>query len=186
MHDQVSRASTHTFFIWQVGAIPPMAELQAMWWVQRLNGRVRRSERPPSYGLLGAKLTYGVDYGNYMHQLAAEIGAAPSLSTLARSPRALIGYCLGQAYISYFRLQGPYASATAWTVASTELYEPVARRGAIANLLLLFTCLAFGAMNLAAWALDLALRVVCAPARGLAWVGRRVVGGSGKPSGDVA
>ena len=34
---------------------------------------------------------YGVDYGNYMHQLAAEFGGAPSLRTLAlRSPRVLV------------------------------------------------------------------------------------------------
>ena len=43
---------------------------------------------PPSYGLLGKKLNYGVDYGNYMHQLAAEIGASPDAwMLLRRSPR---------------------------------------------------------------------------------------------------
>jgi dimethylaniline monooxygenase (N-oxide forming) len=47
-----------------VGAIPPMAELQTMWWIQRLKGRVSRGEQPPSYGLIGRKLAYGVDYGN--------------------------------------------------------------------------------------------------------------------------
>ena len=64
-----------------------------------------------------AQLTYGVDYGNYMHQLAAEFGAAPSLWTLRRSPRALIAYSLGQAYISFFRLQGPFQSEHAWKTA---------------------------------------------------------------------
>jgi dimethylaniline monooxygenase (N-oxide forming) len=43
-----------------VGAIPPMAELQVFWWIQRLRGHVTRSDERPSYGLLGKKLTYGV------------------------------------------------------------------------------------------------------------------------------
>ena len=46
-----------------------------MWWIQRLQGKTIAPIAPTSYGLLGKKLTYGVDYGNYMHQLAAEIGA---------------------------------------------------------------------------------------------------------------
>ena len=139
-----------------VGAIPPMAELQAMWWVERLRGRVRRPAAPPSYGLLGGKLAYGVDYGNYMHQLAAEIGAAPSLTTLwRRSPRALASYCLGQAYISFFRLEGPFASERAgWAVAENELYEPVADRGLVSNIVFAWTMAVFGAMNLTAWALE--------------------------------
>ena len=55
-----------------VGAIPPMAEMQVMWWLERMQNRInwllRRSE-PPSYMVLGAKYQYGVDYGNYMHRL---------------------------------------------------------------------------------------------------------------------
>ena len=70
-----------------------MSELQVMWWIQRLRGKVARTSTPPSYGLLGRKLTYGVDYGNYMHQLAAEFGGAPSLRTLAlqHGQRATLG-----------------------------------------------------------------------------------------------
>lgn len=79
-----------------VGAIPPMAELQALWWIARLRGQVAAHRGPPSYGLLGKKLAYGVDYGNYMHQLAAEFGGAPAVSQLARRPRVLLAYCLGQ------------------------------------------------------------------------------------------
>ena len=55
--------------------------MQVMWWIQRLQGRTRRAVEAPSYMLLGQKLTYGVDYGNYLHQLAAEMGAAPSVSS---------------------------------------------------------------------------------------------------------
>ena len=116
-----------------VGAIPPMAEMQVLWWIERLRGRTRHQRAPPSYGLLGRKLAYGVDYGNYMHQLAAEIGAAPTLADLCRSPRALIAYALGQAYIPFFRLVGPFASDAAWRVAASELYAPVLQRGVIMN-----------------------------------------------------
>ena len=145
-----------------VGAIPPMAELQTMWWIERLRGRVRKAAAPPSYGLLGKKLTYGVDYGNYMHQLAAEIGAAPSLRTLwRRSPRALASYCLGQAYISFFRLEGPFASESAgWAVAEGELYEPVADRGLLSNAVFVLTMVVFGAMSVVAWALERASRAL--------------------------
>ena len=46
----------------------------------------------------------------------------------------LVAYCLGQAYISFFRLQGPFADEHSWRVASTELFEPVVFRGLAANL----------------------------------------------------
>ena len=99
-----------------------MAELQALWWIQRLRGKVHRgANHSTSYGLLGKKLTYGVDYGNYMHQLAAEIGAAPTVSDLLYRPKALIAYSLGQAYISFFRLVGPFASKAAWEVSDAVL-----------------------------------------------------------------
>ncbi len=132
-----------------VGAIPPMAELQAMWWIERLRGRIPARRSPPSYGLLGRKLAYGVDYGNYMHQLAAEFGAAPSLTTLySRSWSALASYCLGQAYISFFRLQGPFATAEAWRVAETELLRTVTQRGLLTNGIFVLTLAAFGALNM--------------------------------------
>jgi len=133
-----------------------MAELQVMWWIQRLRGNVARTSEEPSYGLLGRKLSYGVDYGNYMHQLAAEFGGAPSLRTLAvRSPRVCIAYCLGQAYISFFRLQGPYASEKAWAVSSGELFEPVVKRGLISNFVFVMTMAFFGTMNLIALLVEL-------------------------------
>jgi len=139
-----------------VGAIPPMSELQVMWWIQRLRGKVARTSTPPSYGLLGRKLTYGVDYGNYMHQLAAEFGGAPSLRTLAlRSPRVLVAYCLGQAYISFFRLEGPFASEKAWSVSSGELFEPVTQRGLLSNVVFVMVTAFFGAINLTAYAVEL-------------------------------
>ena len=62
-----------------------------------------------------------------MHQLAAEFGGAPSLTTLAlRSPRVLVAYCLGQAYISFFRLEGPCAPGRPnhLSIAATHTLQP--------------------------------------------------------------
>ena len=42
---------------------------QVMWWIERLRGHIRAGRSAPSYGLLGKKLEYGVDYGMYMHQV---------------------------------------------------------------------------------------------------------------------
>jgi dimethylaniline monooxygenase (N-oxide forming) len=46
-----------------VGAIPPIAELQTMWWIQRLKGKISGPANPPTYHVLGKKFEYGVDYG---------------------------------------------------------------------------------------------------------------------------
>jgi dimethylaniline monooxygenase (N-oxide forming) len=71
-----------------VGAIPPMSEIQIMWWLCNLRGQVQQLSAPrkqlPSYMLLGNKYAYGVDYGNYMHRVAEDIGAAPTVSVLAK------------------------------------------------------------------------------------------------------
>lgn len=158
-----------------VGAIPPMSELQVLWWIEKLRGRIAAGHAPPSYGLLGKKLVYGVDYGNYMHQLAAEFGAVPSLWSLARRPRVLVAYCLGQAYVSFFRLQGPFASQEAWEVAATELYAPVLRRGIATNLVFLAVMLVFGSMSAALCAAEAVLALPRAAVRLAAAVPRRLL-----------
>jgi dimethylaniline monooxygenase (N-oxide forming) len=101
------------------------------------------------------------DYGNYMHQLAAEIGAAPTVSDLVFSPRALVAYALGQAYITFFRLVGPFATKRAWEDARGELFEPIVSRGLAANVVFVGTMAAFAMMNFAAFAAELVLSVVC-------------------------
>ncbi len=157
-----------------VGAIPPMAELQVMWWIERLRGRTKPALAPPSYMLLGGKLTYGVDYGNYMHQLAAEIGAAPTVTMLLRrSPKAFLAWALGQAYIPFFRLRGPFASEDCWRLAETELLSPVLRRGSLANLMLVLVVLLFGYVSLLCYALELAARLG-SRLLGLLWISRAV------------
>jgi len=126
-----------------VGAIPPMSELQVMWWLERMQGRVNMITKAgsPSYMVLGRKYPYGVDYGNYMHRVAEDFDAAPTLSTLAKSDhplKALYTYCIGQSMISLFRLQGRYKSDTCWDIVNGELWRVCLKRGLAENCGLLF------------------------------------------------
>jgi hypothetical protein len=62
------------------GAIPPISEMQAMFWISLLKGQVRQPLPPPHYYLLvkeTARIKYGVDHSTYMSTLAKDIGAAP-------------------------------------------------------------------------------------------------------------
>ncbi|KAG8466522.1 hypothetical protein KFE25_007901 [Diacronema lutheri] len=144
-----------------VGAIPPMAELQVMWWLRCVQGKLAREPtshaHDQSYMLLGRKLPYGVDYGSYMHVLAEDIGAAPRAfapTWLALRPRVLIAWALGQAYPTFFRLSGPFASPDQWAVARTELWGTVARRGLGSNLTLGLTVGFFGMLSGALYLVD--------------------------------
>ena len=144
-----------------VGAIPPISEMQIMWWLRYVQGEVSLPLRSPSYRLLGtgsAKVaTYGVDHGAYMHQLAEDIGAAPSLGFLAKvgGAKAFVGYTMGQAFTPWFRLVGPFASAEQMEVARPELFETVVRRGWLSNLMFFAIVVVFGALNGACWVVDL-------------------------------
>jgi dimethylaniline monooxygenase (N-oxide forming) len=143
-----------------VGAIPPMSELQAMWWLQRMAGKTNMlpaKAGPPSYMVLGAKYQYGVDYGNYMHRVAEDIGAAPTLSTLAKSNqplKALYTYCIGQSMVPLFRLEGPYASKFCGEVVTGELWRVCMRRGLAENVGLIYMTYLSLLMNMAACALE--------------------------------
>lgn len=142
-----------------VGAIPPMSEVQVMWWLQSLKGKVRsptaenRKLSHPSYMLLGKKYQYGVDYGNYMHRVAEEIGAAPSLGSLFRHGglRALYAYCQGQAHVPIFRLVGPYRSEACWDIVRGELFDVCIDRGFLENAGLAFMNWSFLGINLTAY-----------------------------------
>jgi dimethylaniline monooxygenase (N-oxide forming) len=143
-----------------VGAIPPMSELQVMWWLQRMAGKIDMlpaKAGPPSYMVLGAKYQYGVDYGNYMHRVAEDIGAAPTLSTLARSNeplKTLFTYCIGQSMVPLFRLEGPYASKLCWEVVAGELWRVCMRRGWAENVGLVYMTYLSLLMNMTACALE--------------------------------
>ncbi|KAK7249788.1 N,N-dimethylaniline monooxygenase [Aureococcus anophagefferens] len=129
-----------------VGAIPPMAELQAMWWIARLRGDV--SDGPGDYALTDRRLDYGVDYGLYMFALAKEMGAAPSLAKwlLAGRPDVVVAAAFGQAHAPLLRLDGPFTRRDAADVCGGELLEPIRMRG-ILNLVFLGNVLFFGVVN---------------------------------------
>ncbi|KAF9498408.1 hypothetical protein BDN71DRAFT_374884 [Pleurotus eryngii] len=55
------------------GAIPPIAEMQSLWWISLLKNQVRKPLPPPHYHLLvkeTARIKYGVDHSTYMSTLA--------------------------------------------------------------------------------------------------------------------
>ena len=187
-----------------VGAIPPMSELQCLWWIERMEGRLGGVENPPlaapTYELLSRNTrtgSYAVDYGAYMHDLARDANAAPDLFGCSRRgesgrrrkgapetccwwwcahPRALLTYAIGQAYVSHFRLHGPFVPGAAaeseggedgeieaefregqrvmTAIVEDELFGATTRRGCAANLVFIAVALLFSAINLLAFVLD--------------------------------
>ena len=93
-----------------------------------------------------------------MHRLAEEIGAAPSLlMLLKRSWKVSFAYCMGQAMVPFFKLQGPFASADAWQVCEGEMWHTIVRRGWPENIGLVLMVSFFGGLNAVAWLADGAL-----------------------------
>jgi dimethylaniline monooxygenase (N-oxide forming) len=69
------------------GAIPPIAEMQAMWWTSLIKGEIKTPLSAPHYHLLvkeNARIKYGVDHSTYISTLAKDIHAAPGLWQLWR------------------------------------------------------------------------------------------------------
>mmetsp|Transcript_54048 Transcript_54048/g.126245 ORF Transcript_54048/g.126245 Transcript_54048/m.126245 type:complete len:573 (-) Transcript_54048:208-1926(-) len=136
-----------------VGAIPPMSEMQAMWWTQRLaNALTPQTEQNhldrACYKLRGCHLPYGVDYGYYMFALAREIGSMPSLLYwLVRNWRICATCALGQAHVPIFRLQGPFQVRAAEESCSRELFGVLLKRPLLMNLTFLVEALCFGLVN---------------------------------------
>ncbi|KAF2179262.1 dimethylaniline monooxygenase [Zopfia rhizophila CBS 207.26] len=122
-----------------VGAIPPIAEQQAMWWTALILGRMKIPTDPPHYHLLACKssrIQYGVDHSAYMSTLAKDFGGAPGLVELwwRHGLRILLTYCFGASFVTFYRLVGPFESPEAPRIASNELTETIMRRGVLGNL----------------------------------------------------
>jgi len=143
-----------------VGAIPPIAEQQAMWWTALIRDRMLMPTDPPHYHLLAAKdsrIHYGVDHSAYMSTLARDFGGAPGLVQLWRRHgwRVLLTYCFGASFVTFYRLVGPFESADAPRIAVTELAETITRRGVAGNLLFGVIPMAFyGLVNAVVYLLD--------------------------------
>lgn len=146
-----------------VGAIPPLSEMQIMWWLSFVEGAIALPLRDPAYRLLSTKsektTSYGVDHGAYMHQLGRDFGGAPSLGELIRRGeiRACIAYSLGQSFTPFFQICGPYANDCAMEVARNELFETVSKRGLGANIMFTTIAAIFGVVNFGCELIDLLL-----------------------------
>lgn len=131
-----------------------------MWWTALLTDRKMMPNIAGHYRLLAknnARIEYGVDYSTYMSILARDFQGAPSLWDLwtIHGPKILFTYCFGASFVSFYRLTGPFACATAAEVASTELMDTIRRRGIIGNFFFgVVPMIFYGALNLVAFILE--------------------------------
>lgn len=138
-----------------IGAIPPLAELQAQLWVLRLlqhrglvppppPGHPRSADAVPGYEMdwqLHPRAGYdawaekkGVDHESYAYQLALDMGAAPTWRAVARRGcwRCAYTWAMGSNFNTKFRLVGPWRDeVVAEGIMRGELYEVVRRSGGI-------------------------------------------------------
>ncbi|TFK45983.1 FAD/NAD(P)-binding domain-containing protein [Heliocybe sulcata] len=140
-----------------VGAIPPISEIQSMFWVSLLKNQVTLPVSPPHYHLLvseNARIKYGVDHSTYVSTLAKDIGAAPGLWQIWREygVHVLTCYCFGAAFVPFYRLVGPYKSAAAPAIIKTELWDTITRRGILGNVAMgLIPMVFYLTLNCMAW-----------------------------------
>jgi dimethylaniline monooxygenase (N-oxide forming) len=106
-----------------VGAIPPIAEMQARWFALLCSGRRRlpsvesmrheanrdgreHRERFPCHS---DRLPYLVDFTSYMDDLAARVGCKPRFRELLGRPRLAYAVYTGPFSAHQYRLRGPHA-----------------------------------------------------------------------------
>ena len=145
-----------------VGAIPPIAEQQAMWWTALILDKMSIPTKPGHYKLLtpqkNSRIEYGVDYSTYMSVLAKDFEGAPDLLELWRTHgwKVLFAYCFGASFVTFYRLTGPFASKVAPEVTKTELLDTIIRRGIIGNFFFGVVPMVFyGLINALAYAFEL-------------------------------
>lgn len=131
-----------------VGAIPPLAELQAQLWTLIVRGQLpaegwkRLQTVPAQYELIvpdaQARITHGVDHSAYSATLANDMGAVPSPWELVRRYGVYSAgvFCFAATFPTLYRLTGPYEWAGAAVVANTELAESIGRRGWVGNIVM--------------------------------------------------
>jgi hypothetical protein len=106
-----------------LGAIPPIAEMQARWLAQILSGHLRLpskdqmdadterqiSKRNIYFHKVFNRLPHLVDFTTYMDDLAEQIGCKPSFFNLMFRPRVLYKVYTSAFSSVQFRLRGPHA-----------------------------------------------------------------------------
>lgn len=134
-----------------IGAIPPLAEMQAQFWVLRLlqqhpetKSSVPNTRYPNAirgYEMdwqLKARAGYdmfvnkrGVDHESYAYQLALDIGSAPTISHVWSKGWAIFfTWAMGSNFNPKFRMVGPWAvPELADSIMSNELHNVVRRSG---------------------------------------------------------
>lgn len=121
-----------------LGAIPPLAEMQAQLWILNLVSR-NSIPRPlfaddeTHYQLkqLPDARVKGVDHDSYAYQLALDMDSAPGFVDIVRhrSIKLLIIWAFGANFNTKFRLQGPWKLDSAPDLlASDEFWETITRR----------------------------------------------------------
>lgn len=129
-----------------LGAIPPLAEMQAQLWVLQLLApeslpRTLKPEDEPHYRLHpppGSRITYGVDHESYAYQLALDMDSAPGLTDILKITwskpdirwwRLPIIWAVGANLNTKYRLQGPWRHPEAGKLlTSSEFWETITRR----------------------------------------------------------
>ncbi|KAH7464339.1 hypothetical protein FOMA001_g17718 [Fusarium oxysporum f. sp. matthiolae] len=128
-----------------LGAIPPLAEMQAQLWVLNLMAPHKlsnlKAEDEMHYKLHSKyddRVTYGVDHESYAYQLAMDMNSAPGIVDIWRITqtiritsmyRLLIIWAFGAHFNTKFRLIGPWAWEGAMEVlVSEELWHTITRR----------------------------------------------------------
>ena len=146
-----------------LGAIPPLAELQAQLWVTNLFNRLPRPIQINENYLLkpdvDRRLDYIVDHETYAqvlkttrsqrvlmlmgricsYRLACDMGAAPSiLQTLAFGPIVFLTWALGPNFNTKFRLVGPWKWDGAAAIIKGEHWKVIKRRKGFISKLVTF------------------------------------------------
>lgn len=132
-----------------IGAIPPLAELQAQLWVFRLLQKRFPNKMPQGPGpdaVAAYEMDYklqprggydffaakrGVDHEAYAYQLALDMGSAPTVSYVAsKGWKLFFTWAMGSNFNPKFRLVGPWKwEAGAEQIMRGELYNVVRRSG---------------------------------------------------------
>ncbi|PVH80713.1 FAD/NAD(P)-binding domain-containing protein [Cadophora sp. DSE1049] len=119
-----------------IGAIPPLAELQAQLWVLSLLTLLPDQQpRDIDYKLYikpGRREyeKYGVDHESYAYQLALDMGSAASFTEIIRLGfRTTFTWAFGSNFNTKFRLVGPWRWEGATEIMKTELWDVVKQSG---------------------------------------------------------
>ncbi|KAK7413631.1 hypothetical protein QQX98_007494 [Neonectria punicea] len=157
-----------------IGAIPPLAELQAQFWVLHLLQNQFPKEVPTTLdpnALTPYDLDYkihachgydfyndkrAVDHESYAYQLALDMGSAPAIThVMKKGWKVLFTWAMGSNFNTKFRMVGPWKwEAGAESIMRNELFNVVKRSGGYVYLFTysLVPFFLFGTLSMALYA----------------------------------